>query len=337
MYRIIKASIATFFALIAVSAIAQNKTEQSLQKEIKNTEEAKNDEFINGIAELMAHSTRTPILRTPDEYGMIYEDIFFPAIDGVTLEGWFIPAKNSNKLIICNHPMPANRYGYPGHLESWKNFGGFEVNFLPEYKILHDAGYNIITYDMHNHGRSGAGNGGIVGHGIVEYRDVIGSLRYARSRPDTKDMKIALYSRCLGANSTFVAMEKYPEEFKNITSMIALQPSPPRAFVKTAMDNAKIPNGYELFDAALQRKTGYVLDDFRPVENSQADHIPTLVAQVKADFLMPFHYVEEIYNNISAKDKKLFWIEGTDQRFQGYNYFGQNPKVMLEWFDTHFK
>ena len=38
-----------------------------------------------------------------------------------------------------------------------------------------------------------------------------------------------------------------------------------------------------------------------------------------------------------AKDKKLFWIEGTDQRFQGYNYFGQNPKVMLEWFDKHFK
>ena len=88
---------------------------------------------------------------------------------------------------------------------------------------------------------------------------------------------------------------------------------------------------------AFKKKTGYVLDDFRPVEHSQADSIPTMVAQVKADFSMPFHYVEEIYNNISAKDKKLFWIEGTDQRFQGYNYFGQNPKVMLEWFDKHFK
>ncbi|WP_281638015.1 DUF1330 domain-containing protein [Flavobacterium marginilacus] len=140
---------------------------------------AKNAEFIDGIAELMAHSIRTPILHTPDQYGMTYEDIFFPAIDGVTLEGWFIPAKNSNKLIICNHPMPANRSGYPGHLDPWKIFGGFEVNFLPEYKILHDAGYNIIAYDMRNHGRSGAGNGGIVAHGIVEYRDVIGSLRYA--------------------------------------------------------------------------------------------------------------------------------------------------------------
>lgn len=66
------------------------------------------------------------------------------------------------------------------------------------------------------------------------------------------------------------------------------------------------------------------------MEHSQASSIPTLVAQVKANFSMPFHYVEEVYKNISAKDKKLFWIEGTDQRFQGYNYFGQNPKVMLE-------
>ena len=163
------------------------------------------DEFINGLAELMAHSARTPILRRPDEYGLEYEDVFFPAMDGVTLEGWFIPA-DSDRLIICNHPMPCNRYGYPGHLEPWTDFGGFEVNFLPEYKILHDAGYNILTYDLRNHGRSGMGSGGIIGHGVLEYRDVIGSLHYAKSRIETKDMKTSLYSRCLGANSTVVAI-----------------------------------------------------------------------------------------------------------------------------------
>jgi hypothetical protein len=43
----------------------------------------------------------------------------------------------------------------------------FEVNFLPEYKILHDAGYNILTYDLRNHGRSGMGSGGIIGHGVL--------------------------------------------------------------------------------------------------------------------------------------------------------------------------
>jgi hypothetical protein len=51
--------------------------------------------------------------------------------------------------------------------------------------------------------------------------------------------------------------------------------------------------------------------------------------------MMPAAYLQEIYDKISTDDKKLFWIEGTDLRFQGYNHFGQHPDQMLEWFDTH--
>jgi len=300
----------------------------------KTENETKSEEFINNLAELMAHSTRTPILSWPIEYAMEYEEIFFPAIDGVTLEGWFIPA-DSDRLIICNHPMPCNRYGYPGHLEPWTNFGGFEVNFLPEYKVLHDAGYNILAYDMRNHGRSGMGSGGINGHGVLEYRDVIGSLHYAKSRADTKNMKTALYSRCLGANATIVGMKKHPEEFRHIKAMIALQPVTPGVFVETAVEREKIIHGVEMFDVAFHKRTGFHLADVWPIEYSTAVTIPTLVAQVKDDFLTKPSNVQEIYDKISAVDKKLFWIEGTNLRFQGYNYFGKNPQLMLEWFGKH--
>ena len=67
-----------------------------------------NQQFIYDLAEMMAHSARSPILRRPDEYGLEYEDVFFPGMDGVPLEGWFIPA-DSDRLVICNHPMPCNR------------------------------------------------------------------------------------------------------------------------------------------------------------------------------------------------------------------------------------
>jgi hypothetical protein len=296
--------------------------------------DAKSAEFINGLADMMAHSTRTPILRWPHEYGMDYEDIFFPAMDGVTIEGWFIPGA-SDKLIICNHPMPCNRYGYPGHLDPWKDFGGFEVNFLPEYKVLHDAGYNIIAYDLRNHGRSAMGSGGVNGHGVLEYRDVIGSMRYAKSRPDTKSMRTALYSRCLGANATIVGMKKHPEEFAHIKALFALQPVTPAVFVERAVEMQQIPNGMALFDAALHKRTGYHLKDVWPMEYARAVTVPTLVAQVHGDFLTRPSNVQEIYDTISARDKKLFWIEGTDKRFEGYNYFGRNPKVMLDWFSAH--
>jgi pimeloyl-ACP methyl ester carboxylesterase len=108
-----------------------------------------------------------------------------------------------------------------------------------------------------------------------------------------------------------------------------------RGFVEAALDRAGIADGRESFDKALHRRSGYRLDDFRPIEDAKAVTVPTLVAQVHDDFTMPPSYVQEIYDNISAKDKRLFWIEGTDLRFQGYNYFGEHPELVLEWFDRH--
>src|SRR5918997_1691678 len=126
-------------------------------------------------AQLFRNGPRPPGLRRPDDSGMDFEEVPFPASDGVPLEGWYIPA-DSNRLLIVNHPMTCNRYGYPGHLSPWNvMFGGFEVNFLPELRHLHDAGYNILTYDLRNHGHSGAGNGGVARLGLFESRDVGGS------------------------------------------------------------------------------------------------------------------------------------------------------------------
>jgi len=62
------------------------------------------NQIINGLAEFFAKSMRTPILRRPDEFGMRYEDVFFPSIDGVGLEGWFtrpIPTALSFATTSC--------------------------------------------------------------------------------------------------------------------------------------------------------------------------------------------------------------------------------------------
>jgi len=63
--------------------------------------------------------------------------------------------------------------------------------------------------------------------------------------------------------------------------------------------------------------------------------VPTLVMQVHEDALTKASDVQTIYDNISALDKKLFWIAGTTLRFKGYNYLGEHPELMLEWFNSH--
>jgi hypothetical protein len=39
---------------------------------------------------------RAPVLRRPGEVGLEYEEVFFPSLDGVALDGWFIPADSGN-------------------------------------------------------------------------------------------------------------------------------------------------------------------------------------------------------------------------------------------------
>lgn len=85
--------------------------------------------LIEQYANLFKTGLRTPVPRRPGDYGMEYEDCFFPSTDGVPLEAWFIPA-DSDKLLIINHPMTCNRYDFPGHLPPgkygvWRRAGRF--------------------------------------------------------------------------------------------------------------------------------------------------------------------------------------------------------------------
>lgn len=231
--------------------------------------------------------------------------------------------------------MPGNRYGYPGHLPEFGALGGFEVNFLPEYKALHDAGYNVLAYDLRNHGMSGQGNGGIAGIGLTEYRDAIGSLRYAASRPDTKSMKKALLSVCLGADSTAVAWSMHPKEFAEVQAMVMLQPVSGRYIVEEFVKGLGIDDGYDKFDKAVHERTGFRLSEQSPLEYVTAVSVPTLVAQVHDDTMTRPQDVQDIYDAIPVTEKSLYWIEGTERRFDGYNFFGVHPEIPIEWFDKH--
>ena len=290
--------------------------------------------LMSKVAKMIAQVPRSPILRRPDEYGMAFQDVYFPAADGINLEGWYIPAKTkSNKIVICNHFSPGNRYGYAGHIKPWKNAGGFEVNFLPKYKALHEAGYNVLAYDLRNHGFSAPAQNGGYNPGLFEYKDVIGSLNYVRSREDTKDMDIHLHSMCLGGNATLVAMRKQPEAFADVKSMMLIQPISGEALVRRLTKNMWLgERGYKVFEQKYREIWGYRIEDSSPIVDAASVNIPTLVTQVKEDFFTFSDDVQQVFNAITAQHKQLFWIEGTKQRFKGYTYYSENPEQMIDWY-----
>jgi hypothetical protein len=299
------------------------------------------DHILQAMADSFGQQLRSPIMHSQSEQGLEYEDVTFPALDGVPLEGWFIPAAGSDKLIIANHPMGFSRSGIPTHLEPWRSVwapsgNDFEVNLVPDYKILHDAGYHVLAYDLRNFGHSGAANGGIASSGIFEARDVAGSLAYARSRRDTRELTIGLFSRCLGCSSTFAAMTQFPGAFDDVRCLVGPQPVTMKTIVRHRLALAGVPAGrIDDLEQRIILRTSIGFARRAPQEWAKNVRVPTFLYQVHDDVLTEPADVQAMFDNIPMPDKGLRWIYGTTRRWDGYLEFQRHPEPMLEWFAQH--
>ncbi|MEY9863543.1 pimeloyl-ACP methyl ester carboxylesterase [Catenulispora sp. GAS73] len=302
--------------------------------------EAQAQQILERFADGFSFQRRSPILHTPGDYGLDYENVSFPSHDGVPLEGWYIPAAGSDKLIIANHPMGFNRSGLPTQLEPWHSEwvasgNAFEVDFVPDYKILHDAGYHVLAYDLRNHGHSGAANGGITSSGIYEARDVAGSLAFVRSRRETRELAIGLFSRCMGASSTFAAMTQFPDAFDGVRVLVAPQPVTARVIVERRLGMLGLADRVDEFEQKIILRTSIGFAERDAQSWAKSVRVPTFLYQVRDDVLTDPSDVQTMFDNITVADKKLAWIEGTTARFDGYLEFQRRPAPMLDWFDKH--
>lgn len=272
---------------------------------------------------------RVSVTRTPAEANLSYEAVSFKSLDGINLSGWYIQSDNSDKIVIFNHFLGGNKAGALPH----KDWGNIAVDFIPIYKHLIDAGYNVLTYDMRNHGESDVYDDGKLGLTHVEYQDIVASVRYAKEHHPEK--KMYLYSQCYGTVATMRAMEKHPKDFKDIQAYINIQPLTPEGFVTgvTRKFNMEHEDNLQIFGKQLKKKTGYDLEQLKVP--SETVKVPTLLVQVHDDWRTTSESIEEIYANLGTDDKKLLWIENEDERLEGYNYFAKNPDEMINWLNNH--
>jgi pimeloyl-ACP methyl ester carboxylesterase len=299
------------------------------------------DQILEETAGSFAKQLRSPILHSPLEKKLDYEEVSFPALDGVPLEAWYIPAAGSKKIIVANHPMGFCRSGIPAHLEPWKHIwassgNDFEVNFVPDCRILHDAGYNVLAYDLRNFGHSGDANGGIASSGIYEARDVLGSLKYVSTREDTRRMTVGLFSRCLGCSSTFRAMTDDPSAFDDVRCLVGPQPVTMKVIMKHRLALMGVPpDRIDDLEQRIVLRTSIGFARRAPTEWAKNVCVPTFLYQVHDDLLTEPSDVQTMFDNIPVADKKLHWVRGTSARWDGYLEFQRHPDPMLEWFGKH--
>jgi pimeloyl-ACP methyl ester carboxylesterase len=283
------------------------------------------------------HGRRQPIVHTPKEYGMAYEDVEFPASDGLRLKGWFIPAAGENRrAIIITHPLPFNRHGFLAKNQGFPPLAFTDVDLLKTAQALHAAGYPLLMFDFRNHGES---ESKLTGVGLEEYRDVLGALAYLRQRQDLEEPQIGFVSFCMGANSTVVALSKGKQQVDDVKFLVAIQPVSALVFIRSYLKAVYTPLSLVLMpilDWIVQRRGGHPLAAMTPLPYTKDLGIPTLYIQAKHDRWTELSDTQQFYD-ATPEPKTLWWIEEKINRFEAYNYIGQHPERVIEFARNGFE
>jgi len=134
------------------------------------------------LSRRMTDRHRPDEVRSPAECGLEYEEVSFPASDGVTLRGWWVPSPGAERALILLH-------GQAGSMDP-------DVQYLP---ALHAAGFHVLQFDFRAHGRS-AGRLSTIGY--LEIQDVLGAVAFVR---DKGVYRVGLLGFSMGARVAILA------------------------------------------------------------------------------------------------------------------------------------
>ena len=174
------------------------------------------------FAKRLVNPPRLPLWATPGDLGLDFDAIQFPAQDGVRISGWFIPApadsRRKGATIVLIHGWPWNRLGEVADDLFSEITGRKAVDLLRLAFALQQDGYNLLMYDMRNHGESAAAPP--VAFGQDEANDLLGALAYLTVRSEVDPERIGVIGFSMGANSLLYALP----QTNQIKAAIAVQP-----------------------------------------------------------------------------------------------------------------
>jgi hypothetical protein len=113
-------------------------------------------------------------------------------------------------------------------------------------------------------------------------------------------------------------MAKWPEEFTHILALVLLNVVSGRTFIERGAENLHLDpeKAASRLDERLRELTGFRLDEETPLPYAQHVKVPTLMAQLRRDFLVHGERDgQAIFDALGAQEKELLWIEQSNQRF----------------------
>ena len=287
------------------------------------------------FAKRLIDPPRQRLWATPADLGLTYEDVQFPARDGVRLSGWFIPAPadstRKNAAIVLVHGWWWNRLGEAAEDSVSALLGSTPVDLLRLAYALHQEGFHVFSFDLRNHGESAATPP--VTFGQQESSDLLGAIDYLNGRTDVADNRIGVIGFSMGANTTLYALPQTDQ----VRAAIAVQPITPAIFASRLSQYLLGPLGkpvISLVEMMYQSAGGTQFAAFQPsFAAAGAKDTPVLYVQGKGDEWGSMEDVAQMAANTPQAQAPLF-VE-TMHRFGGYQYLVDNPKIASSFFEQH--
>ncbi len=117
------------------------------------------------------------VVVTPDDAGLAYDSVTITTGDGVTLDGWFVPARQARGVLLFFH-------GNAGNIS----------HRLDSLKIFNELGLTTLIFDYRGYGRS---EGEPSEEGT--YRDAEAAWRFVTEGRHIPPREVVLFGRSLGA------------------------------------------------------------------------------------------------------------------------------------------
>ncbi|KAA8496666.1 Protein ABHD12B [Porphyridium purpureum] len=217
------------------------------------------------------------------------------------LSGWLISnaASQDGRFVVCIHGAGRDRRAFLRHLP-----------------VFYAKGYNVLLFDLSEHGQSDGSNRGF-SFGVREASDVRAVVQYLRDQHDAR--KVVLVGTSTGATAAILAVAQMDDtEASHVTAIIAENPfsRPADLFchhLENSIRNYLSQNEHHvwrrivffLFSRVLLLRLGLVFNS--GAEDAVASiKTPLLVLHSRADVVVPFSHGERVFAAAANSIRKKF-------------------------------
>jgi fermentation-respiration switch protein FrsA (DUF1100 family) len=244
------------------------------------------------IGAVYIHRFKVPNFPTKRVVGREMDDVQFTTDDGLTIRGWFIPAKDgpSERTVLICHGLGANR-----------------SYFLSFVAVAEALKANALLFDFRGHGDS---DGHTITFGAREKLDVLAAIRYLRTERADQARQIVGVGISMGTSGLVGAAAEveppldavildspYASAVELTDNVLAMLPG----FVRPLVSAVAVPL------ASLD--SGCRLDEVRPIDQIAHLRAPLLVIHATGDQLIPCDHGCRLYEQ--AVGRKSLWLTDT--------------------------